>query len=68
MASQQNHSMTIESTADGSVNVIDTSNVRSSNRYTRKSMTRWLVPGLYILFLMLPIYWTHRGIPAISIR
>ena len=38
-------------------NLIDTSNVRASNRFARKSITRWLVPGLYILFLMLPIYW-----------
>jgi len=36
---------------------IDTSDVRSSNRYAKKSITRWLVPGLYIFFLMLPIYW-----------
>lgn len=57
MASQTNHAMTNESTLDAPINVIDTSDVRSSNRYTRKSMTRWLVPGLYILFLMLPIYW-----------
>lgn len=57
MASQTNHAMTNENTLDAPINVIDTSDVRSSNRYTRKSMTRWLVPGLYILFLMLPIYW-----------
>ncbi|MEL7428476.1 MAG: carbohydrate ABC transporter permease [Pseudomonadota bacterium] len=38
-------------------NTIDTTSVRSANRYARKSVTRWLVPGLYILFLMLPIYW-----------
>jgi glycerol transport system permease protein len=38
-------------------NLIDTSNVRSSNRYAKKSITRWLIPGLYIFFLMLPIYW-----------
>ena len=38
-------------------NTIDTSNVRESSRFAKKSITRWLVPGLYIFFLMLPIYW-----------
>lgn len=38
-------------------NTIDTTSVRSASRYAKKSITRWLVPGLYILFLMLPIYW-----------
>lgn len=42
---------------DQATNVIDTTNVRASNRYAKKSITRWLVPGLYIFFLMLPIYW-----------
>jgi glycerol transport system permease protein len=31
--------------------------VRSANRFARKSRFRWLVPTVYIVFLMLPIYW-----------
>ncbi|MEM8749565.1 MAG: carbohydrate ABC transporter permease [Pseudomonadota bacterium] len=36
---------------------LDTASVRSTNRFAKKSITRWLVPTLYIFFLMLPIYW-----------
>ncbi|MFK7901477.1 MAG: carbohydrate ABC transporter permease [Nitratireductor sp.] len=46
-----------ETIADEPVNVIDVSNVRASNRFAKKSISRWLVPALYIFFLMLPIYW-----------
>jgi glycerol transport system permease protein len=31
--------------------------VRTANRFARKSRFRWLVPTVYIVFLMLPIYW-----------
>jgi ABC-type sugar transport system permease subunit len=34
----------------------DTTNVRASNRFAKKSNSL-AGPGLYILFLMLPIYW-----------
>lgn len=57
MASQTNNSSVNESVMDQPVNVIDISNVRASNRFAKKSITRWLVPTLYIFFLMLPIYW-----------
>jgi hypothetical protein len=57
MTSQTNHSGVNEARMNKSANVIDTSNVRASNRFAKKSISRWLVPGLYILFLMLPIYW-----------
>jgi glycerol transport system permease protein len=35
----------------------DTATVRTANRFARKSRFRWLVPTVYIVFLMLPIYW-----------
>jgi glycerol transport system permease protein len=57
MASQTNNSKLIETSMDTVVNVIDTTNVRASNRFAKKGISRWLVPGLYIFFLMLPIYW-----------
>ncbi len=41
----------------GMANTIDTTNVRHSTHFTKKSITRWLVPALYIIFLLLPIYW-----------
>jgi len=31
--------------------------VRTANRFARKSRFRWLIPTVYIVFLMLPIYW-----------
>ncbi len=57
MTSQASSSRPSVGVAKSAANTIDVSNVRSSNRYAKKSITRWLVPGLYILFLMLPIYW-----------
>jgi glycerol transport system permease protein len=57
MTSQTNHSGVNEARMNQRANVIDTSNVRASNRFAKKSISRWLVPGLYIFFLMLPIYW-----------
>lgn len=49
MANQSNNTNTI--------NTIDISNVRASNRFAKKSISNWLVPSLYIFLLMLPIYW-----------
>jgi len=57
MASQTKTIPAARKNTSGSVNSIDTTNVRASNRFAHKSITRWLVPGLYIVFLMLPIYW-----------
>jgi len=57
MSSQTNPMDANEARMNQRGNVIDTSNVRASNRFAKKSITRWLVPGLYIFFLMLPIYW-----------
>ena len=57
MAGQAKNQNTSAAITAETVNVIDVSNVRASNRYAKKSMARWLVPGLYITFLMLPIYW-----------
>lgn len=50
--------MDMTNTSEAKVtNTIDTSNVRSPSRFAKKSVTRWLVPLLYIIFLLLPIYW-----------
>ena len=57
MANQANSSVIAGKTSQQAVDVIDTANIRVSHRFARKSITRWLVPGLYIFFLMLPIYW-----------
>ncbi|WP_420410116.1 carbohydrate ABC transporter permease [Hoeflea sp.] len=57
MTSQTNQTGVNEARMNQRANVIDTSNVRASNRFAKKSISRWLVPGLYIFFLMLPIYW-----------
>ncbi|WP_255561740.1 carbohydrate ABC transporter permease [Pseudohoeflea coraliihabitans] len=56
MANRVSDTKVAETTA-APANVIDTKNVRASNRFARKSVSRWLVPTLYIVFLMLPIYW-----------
>ena len=56
MASQANNPKMSEAIMDEPANIIDVSNVRASNRFAKK-VSRWLVPGLYITFLMLPIYW-----------
>ncbi len=47
----------VKTAATSPISNMDTTTVRAQNRFDRKSVTRWLVPGLYILFLMLPIYW-----------
>jgi glycerol transport system permease protein len=39
------------------VDKIDTTMVRKGAKAVRKSPYSWLVPTLYIVFLMLPIYW-----------
>ena len=31
--------------------------IQESNRQTKPRNFKWVVPSLYILFLMLPIYW-----------
>jgi glycerol transport system permease protein len=54
---QTSHTRANAGSMNKPANLIDTTNVRASNRFAKKSITRWLVPGLYILFLMLPIYW-----------
>ncbi len=57
MTTQANNPAANHDTASSGSGNMSTSAVRSPNRYARKSVTRWLVPGLYIFFLMLPIYW-----------
>lgn len=47
----------INNLANEATNTIDLSNIRSGNRFKQKKSMRWLVPTLYILFLMVPIYW-----------
>lgn len=47
----------INNLANEATNTIDLSNIRSGNRFKQKKSMRWLVPALYILFLMVPIYW-----------
>lgn len=49
--------MATSHTLEKTVNTIDLTNVRGSNRFKKKTSMRWLVPTLYILFLLLPIYW-----------
>lgn len=50
-------SNTLNNIADENMNSIDLTKVRSGNRFKQKRSMRWLVPTLYIVFLMLPIYW-----------
>ena len=39
------------------VNKIDLTDVRSVHHFKQKSSLKWLVPTIYIVLLMLPIYW-----------
>ncbi len=48
--------MNMKNTAQGTNN-IDTSTIRKENHFAKKRGFKWLVPTLYIVFLMLPIYW-----------
>jgi len=57
MTTQLDSSTASDGTWKKSANALSDTPFRASNRFAKKSVTRWLVPGLYIVFLMLPIYW-----------
>lgn len=47
----------LENPVISGANKIDLAGVRSVNHFKKKRSLKWLVPTIYILLLMLPIYW-----------
>lgn len=49
--------LTPSTPADASGNKIDITQVRTANSMKQQRSLKWLVPTIYIILLMLPIYW-----------